>query len=39
MADLQYLGKLVTLISTLFAALCGSIIIVGACKKHTSYTT
>jgi NhaA family Na+:H+ antiporter len=39
MADLQNLGKLVTLISTLFAALCGSIIIVYACKNHTSYTT
>ncbi|MDR2813227.1 MAG: Na+/H+ antiporter NhaA [Prevotellaceae bacterium] len=38
-ADLQNLGKLVTLISTLFAALCGYILIVGACKKHISHTT
>lgn len=38
-ADLQNLGKLIALISTLFAALCGCIIILAACKKHTSYAT
>ncbi|MDR3365553.1 MAG: Na+/H+ antiporter NhaA [Prevotellaceae bacterium] len=37
--DLQNLGKLVALISTLFAALCGYIILAGAGKKYTSHTS
>ncbi|MDR3189166.1 MAG: Na+/H+ antiporter NhaA [Prevotellaceae bacterium] len=37
--DLHNLGKLVTLISTLFAALCGYVLIAATCKKHTSHTS
>lgn len=39
MADLQNLGKLATLISTLFSALCGYFLLTAACKKGTSYAT
>ncbi|MDR0712463.1 MAG: Na+/H+ antiporter NhaA [Prevotellaceae bacterium] len=38
-ADLQNLGKLAALIATLFSAVCGYILIIGACKKHTYRNT
>ncbi|MDR1417533.1 MAG: Na+/H+ antiporter NhaA [Prevotellaceae bacterium] len=39
MVDLQNLGKLTTLISTLFAAICGYTLLAATCKKSVSHTT
>ncbi|MDR1341898.1 MAG: Na+/H+ antiporter NhaA [Prevotellaceae bacterium] len=39
MVDLQNLGKLVILISTLFSAICGYLLLTVACKKNASHAS